>query len=328
MRLQCGRSGMIEIPETFYAGEVRSGFFVNGTMKRAWAAELLILMQLQDFFQTYGIQYWLDYGSLLGAVRHGGFIPWDDDIDITMNRENYMRFLSLRDRLPETLRMKTIYDEDETVYNQFHAVVCNTRARELQYECDRMREYGGCPFIAAVDVFPLDYIPRNDVDRQYQRLLYNIAFVVANRYDQEHDTDGFNRDLHFLEEKIGGSFDYTKPLRPQLYQLADRIAMMCPESDADEMSYYPYMVTLPDAGIRNKEWYMGSVELPFECVTVSVPLMYNRVLMRNFGNYMSGSRSGAGHGYPFYEGQEEVFRFRGNVRKYNFQEETTLQTGI
>ena len=311
---------MFEIPESWLDGEIRDGFFVNSEMKRAWAAELKIFGQLQEFFQEYGIRYRLDYGTLLGAVRHGGFIPWDDDIDITMNREDYMRFMSVCDRLPYPLRAKTIYNDDG-YFNQFHTVVCNTRDPILTYNEERMEEYSGCPYIAAIDVFPFDYIPRNENDRQYQKLLYNIAFVLANRYDKEHETIAFQNDLSALEKHIGGSFSASKPLRPQLFQLADKIAMMCSEKDSDEVTYYTYMVTLPSAGIRRREWYEGTVELPFEFMNACAPVMYNKILSANFGTYMNTSIHGAGHGYPFYEEQKEVLRFHGKLEGYSYEGE-------
>ena len=71
-------------------------------VKRAWAAGIEVLEEIGKVCQKYNIQYFSSWGTLLGAVRHNGFIPWDDDIDITMKREDLRKFLAVaKQELPE-----------------------------------------------------------------------------------------------------------------------------------------------------------------------------------------------------------------------------------
>lgn len=72
-------------------------------LKQLQKVELGILCDVADFCDAHGIQYFLSSGTLLGAIRHKGFIPWDDDIDISMPRKDFEKFLSLRDQLPKEL---------------------------------------------------------------------------------------------------------------------------------------------------------------------------------------------------------------------------------
>ncbi|MBQ9471461.1 MAG: LicD family protein [Bacteroidales bacterium] len=81
----------------------------EGTLLRKVQLRLLdILIEIDRICRKHNIQYWIDFGTLLGAVRHGGFIPWDDDIDISMPSEDYHRFLEIAPKeLPDNLFLQT-----------------------------------------------------------------------------------------------------------------------------------------------------------------------------------------------------------------------------
>lgn len=73
--------------------EVRCDFEISAMMKRAWAAQMEVLEVVDEICQRNGLQYFADWGTLLGAIRHQGFIPWDDDIDICMKRKDYNQLI-------------------------------------------------------------------------------------------------------------------------------------------------------------------------------------------------------------------------------------------
>ena len=88
----------------YFEDEVRDGFYVPAQMKHAWAAQLEVLNDIDKACTENGIQYFAEWGTLLGAVRHHGFIPWDDDMDICMKRADYEKFLRIYDKImPEKL---------------------------------------------------------------------------------------------------------------------------------------------------------------------------------------------------------------------------------
>ena len=79
---------------SYYNDEVRENFYIPGMIKRSWASQIEILEKVRDICEKHGIRWFADYGTLLGAVRHHGFIPWDDDIDLWMPRKDYEILLS------------------------------------------------------------------------------------------------------------------------------------------------------------------------------------------------------------------------------------------
>ena len=72
----------MEFDESFIKEEVRCDFFVSEKRKKVWYVELELLRKFDEVCKKYNLTYFVEYGTLLGAVRHNGFIPWDDDIDI------------------------------------------------------------------------------------------------------------------------------------------------------------------------------------------------------------------------------------------------------
>ena len=89
------------IDSSFYDEEERCGFLVTRDRKKVWAIELDLLLRFDAVCRKHGLKYFLMDGSLLGVVRHKGFIPWDDDIDVGMMREDYDRLMSLGSEFQE-----------------------------------------------------------------------------------------------------------------------------------------------------------------------------------------------------------------------------------
>lgn len=268
---------MYEIPDGFLNEEVRDGFKVSSRMKSAWAAELKTLDAIMTFCREHQITCFAAFGTLLGAARHKGFIPWDDDIDLAMPRADYMRFLSLASELPYPYRVKSIYTED--VFTQFHTVVSNSREEKLTWDEQRINEFFGCPFLIGIDIFALDYIPKEQGRQDLQRLMYTMGYGLTGQMDGlfenpytltigeieanpeavlKRDSDkskaaesaqgeifvkivkgleDFIKTLMAFGKYLNMDFDKESSLFMQLMKLTDRIAASCDRENAGYMTF-------------------------------------------------------------------------------------------
>ena len=104
-------------PENFFQDEYRNGFLVPQMMKRAWAAKLELLQIIIDICNKYDLTYFAEYGTLLGAIRHKGFIPWDDDVDIALKRPDYNKLIRvLPSELPNGIALAGPYAQTDKLF--------------------------------------------------------------------------------------------------------------------------------------------------------------------------------------------------------------------
>ena len=138
-----------------------------------------LLLEMLDRFTAYcekhGLRYYLVGGTLLGAVRHQGFISWDDDIDVGMPRPDYERFLKLVEKEPVSEDLRPVSDRNRKLYNAYCELL-NTRTRLEKETSQYIREEGRILNLF-IDIFPQDGWPEDDREAeklagQMKRLRY------------------------------------------------------------------------------------------------------------------------------------------------------------
>lgn len=139
-------------------------------------AELRILDELDRICKKHDIKYMVAYGSLLGAIRHQGFIPWDDDVDLCMLREDFLRF---REVCKTELSSDFFYqtnDTDPEYYYLFDKIRLNGTIFRESFASKYNIHHG-----IYIDIFPIDYIPENKLKRyiQYCKFHFYRTGVMA-----------------------------------------------------------------------------------------------------------------------------------------------------
>ena len=131
----------------------------TGVMRQIQLLSLELLKLFDNICNKYDLEYWLDYGTLLGAVRHGGFVPWDDDIDIGMIREDYDKFVEIfpqeiekLDSIKDNIIISKLTRPHDNLEDTNELDALNNNTFILFFQCAYKK-----PFVH-FDVFPKEYI--------------------------------------------------------------------------------------------------------------------------------------------------------------------------
>lgn len=299
---------VLDFPKEFFDSETRNGFDIPAFMKNAWAANLEILHKVDILCQALDIPYFVDWGTLLGTIRHKGFIPWDDDIDICVLRKDYNKLKYAIANCQNEMQFYDVYEE--AGWGEHASKIVNSLSI-LNNRRD-IKRYHGFPFPAGVDVFTIDCVPR---DKKLEEEQYNALKGIAEINQLRTDMLGYEKDsedyfyakrkerflVETLERMCHMEFSDKNPTNQELLILKDEILSVYSEEQSD---YY----TVPHRLVRGQDYYIpkevfsDTIRMPFENVEVSVPKGYEFILKKNYGdNYMTPINCGGGHGYPFYD---------------------------
>lgn len=296
---------MFEISERYLEDEVRDGFYIPSIAKRAWAAELSILHELNRICEKYAIRYFADWGSFLGAVRHQGFIPWDDDLDICMFRSDLNRFIEVAEKeLPEGFEIHSFLNNDYSWKFIFNVV--NTE--RMNFTPEFLKTHYNFPYMATIDIFVIDNVYDDEEKEEKRREKVKYILEVADTISEENYKDReINKLILEIEAlcnvNINKNVSFIE-LKRQLYKITqDIISEYSNENSKYVVQQIPWGIYKERK--YDRDIFDGVVKLPFEDTYICVPKKYDRVLRNKYGNYWEIHMGAGGHGYPYYNGQKE-----------------------
>lgn len=274
------------IPDSFFQEEIRDGFTVTERRKRIWAAELTLLKLFDNFCRLHGLQYFASYGTLLGAVRHHGFVPWDDDIDLAMLRPDYERMK----QLAETYFMPPFTFQASTISEGIQLI---TPFAKLRDDRTAAVEFPSAPPSYSqglfIDIFPLDSVEDAVPGRELQwRTKLELYTAMSDP-------------VSFRSMADSGKMLFDQETAYQLTALSDVERMMIFEDYCLQNFDLSARIDFLRLHIENNrsgypgDYFRSTVLLPFEFTQIPVPVSYEAVLRCIYGNYMQSVKGASRH---------------------------------
>lgn len=247
-----------------------SNFNAKLTLDEIKSIEINILSYVASLCEKHNLRYFLAYGTLIGAIRHKGFIPWDDDIDIAMPRDDYNRLLDIM--RSEKGKYECLIPLENGFFYEFAKVIDTTTFVQEKYTIKAR-----CG--VWIDIFPLDGLKKNDKLTHFLLVLFNRCRAAAVNKKFPHKTKGIFVPVEYLFWIICRLIGY-KPFLKWSIKLAQKYKY----DDSDIVGYassYP-----ANNKYLKKEWFSESLKVYFEKLQFNIPIGYHEYLTTQYGDYM------------------------------------------
>lgn len=263
--------------KNFLNSEVRDDYLVTSHTKKLWAVQLNLLKKFKEVCEKNNLKFYLTYGSLLGAIRHNGYIPWDDDIDITMPREDYDK---LKEIAAKEFEDPYFYQTQENELDFFGGGFSRLRdSRTTGYE----NIHFGHQFNAGIwiDITAIDKVPNSYFSRKLQskmvRFYQQIMFAKIYSRDNDYFLDISSFKMKLLK-KIANRLTHK--------EICFRLNKWCSIAKNKKNKNVGILTQYGcyEQELYKAEWFIGVKYKIFENIKVPIPIGYDEFLKKIFGD--------------------------------------------
>ncbi len=276
----------ITLPDGFLDEEVRCGYTITSEMKKVWAVQIDMLCKLDAVCRRHNLTYFADSGTLIGAIRHKGYIPWDDDIDVVMMREDYDRLLRLSDEFEYPFFLQSNYT-DKNFHHGF-ARVRNSETTEY-ISSDVNTEYNKGIFI---DIFPLDNLP--DDEKKYETYKKDISRQLELMAISYFSYKTSNTIKGYIKRILACITRLMIPYKTS-FKIYEKLCGRYSKKKTERISWVAFKCGVEEQYIWRRDWFESSRQMPFEFINVPVPNGYDGRLRKEYGDYMEMKQEPSSH---------------------------------
>lgn len=247
--------------------------YTKENLRKLQLVELEMLIELDKICRENNINYIIDAGTLLGAVRHGGFIPWDDDIDVRMLRKDYDKFCKIcRSKLDKKYFLQT-YKTDRG-YRWGYARILKNGTEFVRKDHEELKSRTGI----FIDIFPNDNLPEDYLgDKLCTCISWICRKMLYSEVGQHHAKGTWNR--------VGFAFLDLLPKR-WAHKGIEYLIEKYEDSNTRKVRCFGWGSLEETLGFQ-KEWLEETCDIEFEGITVRAPVKTHEFLVHSFGeDYM------------------------------------------
>ena len=259
------------ISEDFLKEEVKCDFHITADRKKLWTVLLDLFIKFDEVCKKHNLHYYMIGGTLLGAVRHKGFIPWDDDIDLGMPRDDYEKFIKLQNEFSSPYFLQTPYTDPG--YGYSFAKIRNSNTTGV-VELFMYQKFNHGIWIS---VFPLDKWSDVGGEEKYNCIKHLIR--ENSTYMRKS-----NPNLTDADRERVANYSHRDPL--DVHEEIQRVASSCKDKNPLYISHATCTVNSYRRNFFFYDDFKTSVLGDFEGFKFPMPVGYERMLSMAFGNYM------------------------------------------
>jgi len=285
--------------------EIRDGYLVSAEMKKIWNVELDLMKHFVKFCHENGLKCWADGGTLLGAVRHKGFIPWDDDIDMVMLRADYDRMVKLAPQwFAPPYFLQTAYSDID--YYRGHAQLRRSDTAAIR-PSDCYQPFNQGIFI---DIFVLDAVPE---DVKQCKLIIKKTHKIFKFLKAKNTAIIVSGRLGLIFRKLKCRYEVKRKGWETIYGEAEELLRSTPLSTCSKVAELSFS---GDEIVFDKNIFDETVMLHFEDTEIPAVKDYNLFLRTQYGeDYMTPIKASSYHGSIVFDTERSYKEVLPEVRQ-------------